>query len=183
VEPERVSPADLTGKKTLILGEVKVGKTLLLKRIVKEFLEAGGEHCALVDLAPELTRGIGGKMNLLWHPRLTVYSPRIVAPRLTGRDQEEVAQLAEANGRACDRVFGEYLDDPRPCLFINDASLYLQAREVSGLASLLEASPTVVANGYFGRALGGGGFGDNERQRMQEFMALCDRVINLPMVS
>ena len=172
--------ADFAGRITLISGEVKTGKTALLSRILGLFLEQGRTGLVVLDLAPDLTQGIGGKMALPGAPGLRVYSPSLAPPRLRGGDDlQEVLRLAEANALAVERVMAEYLARPGQSLFINDVSMYLQAREPAGLEPLLSATPTVVMNGYHGSALGGGEFGDRERGRMRALAARCHHVISL----
>lgn len=172
--------ADFADRITLISGEVKTGKTALLSRILGLFLEQGRPSLVVLDLAPDLTQGIGGKMALPSAPGLRVFSPSLVPPRLSGSgDQQQVLRLAEANAQAVERVMAEYLAQPGENLFINDVSMYLQAREPAGLEPLFSATPTVVMNGYFGSALGGGDFGDRERSRMRALAGRCHRVISL----
>jgi hypothetical protein len=62
-------------------------------------------------------------------------------------------------------------------LIINDVSIYLQAGELDKLLSLLNSTPTVIMNGYFGRSLGGGRLGERERENMKALQEKCDKVI------
>jgi hypothetical protein len=82
-----------------------------------------------------------------------------------------------------DQALAEYQAAPAAALFINDVSLYLQAREPELLLEALAATPTVIMNGYHGRALGDDAFSQRERARMERLAASCDLVIELPMTS
>jgi hypothetical protein len=48
-------------KKTIIVGEVNTGKTVYLGKILKMFVDEGEKDLTVIDMAPESTRGIGGK--------------------------------------------------------------------------------------------------------------------------
>ncbi len=171
--------AELTGRRTLIMGEVNTGKTTLLGRLLAELAAQGREGLVVVDLAPEAVGGVGGKMKLPAAEGLRVYSPTLAAPRLSGGSPREVEALAQANGRRIEEVFAAYLADPGQVLFINDVSLYLQSREPEGLWPVLEATPTVVMNGYYGRSLGRDPFSRRERERMERLRRYCHRVVLL----
>ncbi|MCB2225664.1 MAG: hypothetical protein KQH53_03220 [Desulfarculaceae bacterium] len=174
-----LSLAELTGSWTLIAGEVNSGKTRLLAGIMSAFAEAGVEPLALMDLAPELTKGVGGKLSPPPGVELTLYAPPIVAPRLTGKTPGEVAAFAAQNAAAIEEAFAAYLAAPAVALFINDVSLHLQAGDPARLYAVLEATPTVVINGYMGASLGGGELGRVEQERMAALAARCARVIRL----
>ena len=177
--PSLPSVEELVGSWTLITGEVNTGKTDMLSRIMAAF--AQGEHgrMALMDMAPELTRGVGGKLVLPPGVHLKVCAPSIVAPRLTGKTPEEVTALARQNAANLATALEGYLAVPAAVLFINDVSLYLQAGDPAKLYEAMEATPTVVINGYLGTSLGGGEMGELERRRMEELAARCARVYRL----
>jgi len=110
---------------------------------------------------------------------LTLYAPPMAAPRLTGQTPEQVRALARRNAARLEEVFAAYLAAPAAVLFINDVSLYLQAGDPARLYAVLEATPTVVINGYMGGSLGGGELGRVEQERMRQLAARCARVIRL----
>jgi hypothetical protein len=174
-------PAQMEGLLSLIRGEVKTGKTALLSHLVSRFVSDGFNHLVVMDFAPKIMRGVGGKMPLPSDDQgLRVYSPSITPPRLSGGSPEEVAELARANGVAIDRVLADYQRSPGQTLFINDVSLYLQAREPEILLEALATTPTVVMNGYQGVSLGEDQFSQQERARMERLAVACDVVIDLP---
>lgn len=174
-----LAPAELLGSHTLIAGEVNSGKTRLLAEVMSAFAQAGIAPLALMDLAPELTKGVGGKLTPPPGVELMHYAPPIAAPRLTGKTPEEVLSLAGQNAMAIEECFEAYLAAPAAALFINDVSLYLQAGDPARLHAVLDATPTVVINGYMGASLGGGELGRVEQERMAALAARCARVIRL----
>ena len=170
---------ELIGSWTLIAGEVNTGKTDLLSRIMAAFAARDHGRMALIDMAPEITRGVGGKLAPPPGVNLRVCAPPIIAPRLTGKTPDEVMALAGANAARLDEAFEGYLAAPAVVLFVNDVSLYLQAGDPAKLYEVLEATPTVVINGYLGASLGGGQMGEMERARMEELAARCAKVYRL----
>ena len=55
---------EFRNKFTLIIGEVKTGKTVCMGEILMRFLEGGETDLTVIDMAPESTKGIGGKMDI-----------------------------------------------------------------------------------------------------------------------
>ncbi len=177
-------PAQLEGIRSLIRGEVKTGKTALLSLLLLRFIEEGYPDLAVIDCAPEMLRGVGGKISPPPEAAgLRIFSPPIAAPRLSGGSPQEVEALAQKNGAAIDRVLADYQAAPVEALFINDVSLYLQARDPEVLLEALASTPTVVMNGYWGSSLGQDAFSRRERVRMERLAAACDLVINLPLAT
>jgi hypothetical protein len=170
---------ELKSKKTIIAGEVNTGKTALLGHLLKIFMDQGETRLAVIDMAPESTRGIGGKLLLDEALPLRYYTTQIVPPRLTGKSEEEVLMYAENNARLLEHIFLLYLEEPAQVLFINDVSIYLQAGDPEKLLSVLVSTPTTVMNGYYGSSLGGGSLGERERRNMTELLRLCDKVIEM----
>ncbi|MBW2121127.1 MAG: hypothetical protein JRH07_04690 [Deltaproteobacteria bacterium] len=155
------------------------GKTRMTLDFVRLTVDRRSEEVAVLDLAPETTRGIGGKMVPPPHPLIAYYTTKVIPPRLTGRDEEEVESYSLRNAREIERLFSEYLKRPRGVLVINDVSLYLQGGRLERLMEVLRPSHTAVINGYYGKALGEGPLSRRERSRMDRLAALCDRVIRL----
>ena len=122
-----VNPEDYRNRRTLILGDVNSGKTRLTAAILDAFAEAGeAGRIALLDLAPDPVATVGGKMAPV-HSKVRYLTCPIVPPRLTGRDEKDIAALAAANARRIEVLMDAYLSAPRDVLFVNDATLYLQA--------------------------------------------------------
>lgn len=176
-----ISPAQLEGLHCLIWGEVKTGKTTLTGNLLARLVKDGYTDIAVMEFAPEMLRGVGGKMTLPPHAAgLRVYSPPIAPPRLSAGSPEEVEALAQANGAAIDQSLAQYQAAPAKALFINDVSLYLQSREPELLLDALAATPSVIMNGYYGRSLGDDSFSGRERARMERLAEACDLLLELP---
>jgi hypothetical protein len=118
-------------------------------------------------------------MNMEEVPSIRYYTAKIAAPRLTGKTVDEVQMLAEHNAKRLEAVFLEYVKNPSKILFVNDISIYLQAGDLNKLLLWLNQTPTVVMNGYYGSALGGGKLGERERKNMETLQEQCDRVIRM----
>jgi GTPase SAR1 family protein len=168
---------EFSDKKTIIIGDVNTGKTALLLEILHAFSGEGEEPVTVIDMAPETMRGVGGKLQTEGLHNVRYMTTEIVPPRLTGDTPEEIEAYAKRNARSIDELFREYLKDPGGILFINDVSIYLQAGDPGEMKRLLDSTPTVVMNGYYGTTLGGGDFGERERRNMDALMERCDRVI------
>ena len=171
--------ADIQDKKTIILGEVNTGKTAYSIEILQKLQERGETGISVIDMAPDRIKGIGGKMPKEALRDVRYYNAQVVAPRLLGKTESEVQNLANHNAKSIEDAFFEYEKNPSKVLFINDISLYLQAGDLARLFKVLKITPTVVMNGYYGTSLGGGELGKRERQNMVALQSECDTVIKL----
>ena len=174
-----MSVHEFKNKKTIIVGEVNTGKTAYLSEIINGFIKEGEKDITLIDMAPEETNSIGGKMNTESIDLIRYYTAAIVAPRLTGRNVDEVEALAKHNAEMIEGILVQYQKDPSEVLFVNDISLYLQAGDLRKLLSWLNSTPTVVMNGYYGWSLGGGEMAQRERKSMKSLIEWCDRIIRV----
>ena len=77
-------------------------------------------------------------------------------------------EKAGRNRKVIDGLFRRFESLERDILFINDASLYLQAGDLDRITGLLEKTGTAVVNGYFGEKLGRGELSRREREAMRE---------------
>lgn len=169
-------------RKTLAVGEVKSGKTALTLEILRELIALDAGTLAVLDLAPERIRGIGGKLPLspAEKGRVLLLSPPIVPPRMLGRTEGEVMALARENHRRIREEFPRLRPAAPQALIINDLSLFLQEGSAEELFSVLKKIPTVFMNGYLGSFFPHDSLlGRRERDRMQDLMRRCDRVIHL----
>ncbi|NIS70085.1 MAG: hypothetical protein GTO12_14425 [Proteobacteria bacterium] len=166
-------------KRTLILGDVNSGKTQMTLELLDRVIHQKKDKVAVIDLAPEKTRGIGGKMEVPSHPRISYRTTRIIPPRLTGKSVDEVEVYALQNANAIEELFSAYLKTPRKILVINDVSLYLQRGDLGRLLDVLRTSHTAIINGYYGKALGDSAFSKREKRQMDRLAEACDRVVRL----
>lgn len=170
-----------TNRRTIIVGDVNSGKTSKTLNILKLFLKAGhAEKAAIIDLAPDNIQGIGGKMELPSDEPLLYLTTSIVAPRLTGKDESHTLKLAKKNAIAIEKLFTKFLRQKREILFINDVTLYFQAGEFERFIEILDTTPTLIINAYYGNAFSDSALTRRERQLTKALMELCDRIIEMP---
>jgi hypothetical protein len=167
------------GKKTLFLGDVNSGKTQRTLELLAKIIDRKSDEIAVLDLAPEKTQKIGGKIEVPSHPRVSYYTTKITPPRLIGRNVTEVEAYARQNREAIEKLFSRYLKDPKKILFINDVSLYLQMGDLDRLLETLRPSHTAIINGYYGKTFGESQFSQREKRQMDQLAKVCDRVIHL----
>ena len=171
--------AGCLGKKILVIGDVNTGKTTLCKRWLSELCQHGlGARIALLDLAPTippalaLKRGIvgaGGELRASLGSEVLDLRATLEPPRLSSSSEGEALEKAERNAQLIETLSCQ-LEPQRDILFINDVTLFLQARSA---ASLIEAAgfdkrTTLVVNGYRGERLGGGALTRHETAEMSE---------------
>ena len=168
------------GQRTLIAGDVNSGKTTRSAGIFKQFLEAGyASVLAVIDLAPDPVRGVGGKLTLDLGPEVLYLTTHVAAPRLMGQNPAQVNELAEHNARSIETLFTAFEQQPRDILFINDATLYLQAGNCDRLLELVHNSNTVIINAYYGHSFPESELSQREREQTEILMRRCDAVIQL----
>lgn len=179
---------DLLGKRALIVGEVNSGKTTLTQKILDGFFRENlGSRILVLDLAPEIPpdvaarkglSGVGGCLKAPQRENVRYFRPSLVPPRLMGKSEEQILELAKANLEAIEKTMA-LAEGWGETLFLNDASMYLQAGSAQKLFSWLERFQTVVANGYMGKRLGGGELSLREKSQMEALARLFDRVVRL----
>jgi len=171
--------AGCLGKKILVIGDVNTGKTTLCKRWLTELCQQGlGARIALLDLAPTISRelalqrgivGAGGELRAPAGSEVLDLRATLEPPRLSSSSEGEALEKAERNAQLIETLSCQ-LEPQRDILFINDVTLFLQARSA---ASLIESAgfdrrTTLVINGYRGERLGGGALTRHETAEMSE---------------
>ncbi len=165
------------GRQTVLAGAVNLGKTTRTTTILKQFLAAGyAQEIAVLDLAPDPVRGIGGKLSFVKPPGLLYLTAQLAAPRLIGRDAAEIQGLASANARNIENLFAELERQPRNILFLNDVTLYLQAGSLQRLLGVLQNSSTRIINAYYGDSFADSELTRRERELTEALMAHSDTV-------
>ncbi len=180
----------LEGKKTLIIGEVGSGKTRLTASLLREFIEQNGpDEITMLDFSPsQLNLGrvrVGGRVKDFF-PDLYCHayesSSSIRAPRLEGKDADDVRTLAEHNASITSGLIGRYLLSPTSHLFINDLTIHLHAGDFDLLLKALRKSKTFVGNAYNGSSLlpdYGSGISKRERDLLRRIIMEVDILIEL----
>ncbi|MEM1984371.1 MAG: hypothetical protein QXV05_06205 [Candidatus Korarchaeum sp.] len=178
------SPELLLGKRTLIVGKVRSGKTMITAQILSGILSlVREEEVTVIDLAPEKA-DLGARLTrYLRLPGGCRYlrPEGLHAPRLEGRDSEEVLRLAELNERIIRPLLLNFLREPTEVLVINDLTIYLHAGELALLLDCVNSSRTFLGNAHYGRDFDDRGSGLNERERglVEELMREADVIIKL----
>jgi hypothetical protein len=170
---------ELLNKRTLVVGGIKSGKTHFTCVFVKKILEEKGETIVVLDFAPNLFRGVGGKMILPEHPRLHYVTTRIDAPRLWGKDNADIQKLAEGNRCRIEKILDLCQTTHEDVLVINDATLYLQAGSCERLITAMAGFPTVLINAYYGSDFDELPFSRLEREKVERFMGEFDQVVRM----
>ena len=167
-------------KRTLILGDVNTGKTHYTEQVLRVFAAAGfGPRIAVLDLAPQTTGQIGGKMTSANKLPVLYLTGPITAPRLTAATHKEAERLAAENAHLIGKLFERFAGSGRRILFINDVTLYLQAGSFRKLELLLQGISTLVVNAYYGTSFPPSPLTRRERETTERLQALFDSVIYL----
>jgi len=165
-------------KRTLITGDVKSGKNARTLKILQEFIQAGyADRIAVIDMAPDPIRGIGGKITPPAGAPVLYLTTTIIAPRLTGKDEAETRRLAVQNARAIEALFDSLRRQPKEILFVNDASLYLQAGDLDTFLAILKTASTQVMNVYHGSTFPDSALTRREKRLTEELMETCDIIV------
>lgn len=164
-------------KKTLIIGGIKSGKTHLTSVFVNKILRKSDEKAVVLDFAPTLIRGVGGKMLLPEHPRLEYMTTCIHAPRLQGKNNAEIQELAHGNKKRIEKILDACRSTSAQILIINDVTLYLQSGSCERLVELMSGFPTVLINAYYGNDFEETPISKLEREKVERFMDHFDQVI------
>lgn len=181
-----ISIEKILGRKILILGDVGSGKTRLTAKILDVLLEKTSvDDITVIDMSPTTVKGIGGRLSSYTPSALKVryLAPEVVrAPRIEGKNRDEVISLAEFNKKVIEPLLHEFIRRSTSILFINDLSIYLHAGDVETIIKCLELSNTVVANSYHGNALfndKGSDISIREKKMISLLINRFDEVFNL----
>ena len=177
---------DYLSRKTLILGDVNTGKTTLTREVMAALLSRPdlGGRIAVVDMAPEIPEklakekglvGVGGKLMPPEGHDILYLGSRFEPPRLSSKTEEEAMEKARQNRRISEGLFRKLDLQSRDILLVNDASMYLQAGTAENLTRWLDQAVTVIANGYWGKKLGGGTLTERERTETAKLKAYFER--------
>jgi hypothetical protein len=170
----------------LILGDVNSGKTTLTRKVLEALLcrrDLEG-RIAIVDMAPEIPEklakekglvGVGGKLMPPEGHDILYLDGHFDPPRLSSKTEEEAMEKARKNRRIIDGLFRTLDLQVRDILLVNDVSIYLQAGTAESLTRWLDRAATVIANGYWGKRLGGGTLTERERTGTAKLMNYFER--------
>lgn len=177
---------DYLRQKTLILGDVNTGKTTLTRKVLEALLcrQNLEGRIAIVDMAPEIPEklakekeliGVGGKLIPPEGHDILYLGGHFEPPRLSSKTEEEAIEKARQNRRLIEGLFRKLDWQSRDILLINDVSICLQAGTTENLTRRLDRAATVVANGYWGKRLGGGTLTERERTETEKLKIYFER--------
>ena len=166
-------------RRTLIVGGINSGKTTLTAEILAIFHDKGyDDNIAVLDLAPEPVNGIGGKIELPAGNSFFYLSDAILAPRLSGQNEDEMQNKASGNAMIIENLFAKLSESNKEVLFINDATLYFHAGNFSRFVETLNQFSTAVINAYYGDYFADSELTRRERKFTEDLMKICNRVID-----
>lgn len=181
-----INVEEILGKRILILGEMGSGKTRLTAEILDRLLEkVDPKDITVMDMAPTTVPGIGGRVSsyTVNISKVRYLAPEVVrAPRMEGKDREEVLNLADFNKASIETLIQRFLKEPTQILFINDLSIYLHSGDLSKLIKCLELPKTIVANAYYSISPlndKGSGISIREKRLLEALIRSFDRVLRL----
>ncbi|MDH5482117.1 MAG: DUF87 domain-containing protein [Candidatus Bathyarchaeota archaeon] len=177
---------DVLGKKVLILGESGSGKTKLAAKLLWELMKLiDHERITVIDLAPQRTRDVGGKLADYSDSIKRVkylYPEKVYTPRIAGTSPEEVLQYATLNRKIMEPLFNNFAKNPTEAIIINDITLYLHRGELKTVMKCVRLAKTFLATAYYGSKLAsdlGTGISARERQMTNELATSMDLVIKI----
>lgn len=145
---------EFLGKKTLLVGDVNSGKTSFLVEFLKYLVENNySNDVTVIDMAPPKLHGVGGAIRDYtdYFSRIRYLRiERIWAPRLMGKNKEEVLRYAEENRINIEPLLNIYSSNPSRILLVNDLTIYLHAGDVERILELLNLAETFMATAYEG---------------------------------
>ena len=182
-----ISYGKIWGRKLLITGDVRTGKTRMTRNILEITVASAPGEITVIDMAPRAVTvnglPVGGTLMREgeFDARLLRSEP-IVTPRLSARTGAELFELAEINRHAIQELLDAFHAKPSRILFVNDVSIYLQRGNLESLWTAFELAETVIANGYIGESLREDlwtGISSRERRLMKALARRMDQVIRL----
>ena len=138
--------SELVGMKTLIVGDVGTGKTVLTRCLLLEAVNHIAGLITVLDFAPpaQKVKGIdvGGYLLEESHPKIkSLYSRLMKTPRLSAKDSYEVIRLASYNREITESLITKFLDSYFARLF----SYMLGTSEGCFIAISVEESGDMLA--------------------------------------
>jgi len=174
---------EILGKKLLILGETGSGKTKLLAEILQELTwQVDPEEITVIDLAPQRTGEIGGKLTdyLNIDSRVRYLSPeKVYTPRLAGTSPEQVLRYAKLNKKSMEPLLNRFVRNVTRVLMLNDITLYLHLGELQTVLECVRLADTFSATAYHGSRFDkdfGTGISVRERQMTEKLAAFMDSI-------
>jgi hypothetical protein len=168
------------GRRTLIIGDVNSGKTRLTENVLAAWTAQGrSSEIAVLDLAPQTRRGIGGRLTLPEGFQGVYLDAAITPPRLSAATEEEADMLARVNAETVEPLLRDRRLATGGILIINDVTLYLQAGVYDHLLPVIRSVATVLINAYYGHSFPEYRLSRRERLLTERLMKDCHHIIRL----
>ncbi len=179
-----IRPSELLNKKTLIIGDVSSGKTLLTAYIIGEWVKSrSGLDITIIDLAPRygsVGRGIDEYIDV---GHLRYYSDAgFKAPRLMSRNKLELNKYIYDNYVKAMKLFKRFEEVPTGILVVNDLGIFLHYGDTDYLDSLFELPSTLLVNAYYGSRISRSfshELDELERIRIERLFKIMDVLIKI----
>jgi len=177
---------EILGKKIMIIGEVGSGKTRLTAKILDELIsKMDPKNITVIDMAPTTISGIAARVSAYTDvaSKVRYLAPSIIrAPRIEGKNKEEVIFLANLNKISIEPLLENFLNEPTKILIINDLSIYFHAGNIDKILECTNVAETFIANAYYGQSLSddkNSGISKREKRLVDELIKNSDMVIKL----
>jgi len=107
-----------------------------------------------VQISPNITVGASVKTYCRHLNQVSYLRPRVIlAPRVQGRNREEVLDLALKNASTLEPLLVSLTSTSPDVLFIDDLTIYLQAGKIDLLTTLSSKVVAFIATAYKGKTL------------------------------
>ncbi|MEM3406605.1 MAG: hypothetical protein QW806_01545 [Nitrososphaerota archaeon] len=183
---KEITLEEILNKKIMIIGEVKSGKTRLTAKILEELVnKIDPKNITVIDMAPTTITGIGERISAYTNivSKIRYLAPSIIrAPRIEGKNKEEVIFLANLNKNSIEPLIEHFLNKPTRILIINDLSIYFHAGSIDKILKCMDTSETFITNAYYGYSLSNdknSGITEREKKLIEELIKNIDIVIKL----
>ncbi len=177
---------EILNKRTIIIGEIGHGKTRLTAKILDELInKIDPKNITVIDMAPTTVIGIAARISAYTNAvsKVRYLVPSIIrAPRIEGKNKEEVIYLANLNKDSIEPLIQCFLNKPTKVLIINDLSIYFHAGDINKILECINIAETFIANAYYGESLPNdknSSISERERKLIEELIKNIDIVIKL----
>ncbi len=177
---------EILNKKTIIIGEVGSGKTRLTAKILDELInKIDYKNITVIDMAPTTVIGIAKRISAYTNAisKVRYLAPSIIrAPRIEGKNKEEVIFLAKLNKNSIEPLLQSFLNEPTKILIINDLSIYFHTGNIDKILECMNVAETFIANAYYGNSLSNdknSGISEREKKMIEELIKKINIIIKL----
>ncbi len=151
---------DIFREKIIITGDVGVGKTRLLAKMVDDVVKKQNKakDIVVLDFAPnipldyKIASSISNYCTMLKSTKY-IHPLGLTAPRLMSKSPKELIQSAKKNARIIKPLIEKTILNPPEALFIDDLTIYLQSGNPEIILELIRKVQTFASTAYKGNRL------------------------------